>query len=521
MSSDIGTFRSTLDQLSTVKAPGVSGSRIRKLVDFVGQNPALHHEIIKNLKEFTRQSPASHKLGTMYVIDAVARAYQDESKKQDNEPGFKAGLDEIRASMSGLVEDLAVRKQSSEQFEKMRKLIDIWSKAETFDEDWLNELRSTHFKEPYSTTPPGSPPSNWAGLPEAPSKPVQSVKPAPNADALFGILQNLAKSKPETPKSEVSSQSAKSDPTTLLQQLASQSSSMKSVSDSDPRIIALGCATPAYQRGREAANLNSHDRNRSRSPSRQGSPDIGQPRSRIGDATRNLETDPSLLPDRIRVYSRTLYVGAIPDRYEEKDVRRDLEEVAPIQSIVYNSERHHAFVKVHCRKDADKVRDGFEKMNRDGATVLRVKWGVGFGPRDCFDYYRGVSIIPVMRLTDADKKWSTSAEYGGTGGKPLEPGMVMEEPDIEIGAGNLGSKNMQRQRIMQQQQQLMLMGGMPMGMPGAMPGMMPNMSPMMPGGMPFPMMPGYPMMPAAGGDMQQFFAQMQEQMQQIQNQKSK
>lgn len=28
-----------------------------------------------------------------------------------------------------------------------------------------------------------------------------------------------------------------------------------------------------------------------------------------------------------------------------------------------------------------------------------------------------------------------SAEYGGTGGKAIEPGIVVEEPDIEIGAG--------------------------------------------------------------------------------------
>lgn len=28
-----------------------------------------------------------------------------------------------------------------------------------------------------------------------------------------------------------------------------------------------------------------------------------------------------------------------------------------------------------------------------------------------------------------------TADYGGTGGKPIEGGMVVEEPDIEIGAG--------------------------------------------------------------------------------------
>lgn len=60
---------------------------------------------------------------------------------------------------------------------------------------------------------------------------------------------------------------------------------------------------------------------------------------------------------------------------------------------------------------------------------------MGFGPRDCSDYNSGVSVIPISRLTDADRKWVLTAEYGGTGGRPLEGGMVIEEPDIEIGAG--------------------------------------------------------------------------------------
>ena len=68
-------------------------------------------------------------------------------------------------------------------------------------------------------------------------------------------------------------------------------------------------------------------------------------------------------------------------------------------------------------------------------TELQTRWGVGFGPRDCSDYQTGISQIPIDRLTDADKKWMLSAEYGGTGGKPIESGIVVEEPDIEIGAG--------------------------------------------------------------------------------------
>lgn len=65
----------------------------------------------------------------------------------------------------------------------------------------------------------------------------------------------------------------------------------------------------------------------------------------------------------------------------------------------------------------------------------QTRWGVGFGPRDCSDYSTGISIVPISRLTDADCKWMLNAEYGGSGGKPIETGMVVEEPDIEIGAG--------------------------------------------------------------------------------------
>lgn len=50
-------------------------------------------------------------------------------------------------------------------------------------------------------------------------------------------------------------------------------------------------------------------------------------------------------------------------------------------------------------------------------------------------------MIPISRLTDADRKWVLTAEYGGTGGRALEGGMVIEEPDIEIGAG-VSSKGM-------------------------------------------------------------------------------
>lgn len=66
---------------------------------------------------------------------------------------------------------------------------------------------------------------------------------------------------------------------------------------------------------------------------------------------------------------------------------------------------------------------------------IQTRWGVGFGPRDCSDYSTGISVIPIHKLTDADRKWMLTAPYGGSGGRPIETGMCVEEPDIEIGAG--------------------------------------------------------------------------------------
>lgn len=68
-------------------------------------------------------------------------------------------------------------------------------------------------------------------------------------------------------------------------------------------------------------------------------------------------------------------------------------------------------------------------------NLLQTRWGVGFGPRDCSDYATGVSIIPIPKLTEADRKWMLTAPYGGSGGRPIEAGLCVEEPDIEIGAG--------------------------------------------------------------------------------------
>lgn len=174
---------------------------------------------------------------------------------------------------------------------------------------------------------------------------------------------------------------------------------------------------------------------RQRSPQgrrrRSASPEKKEP-SLPPPAPRDIQYDASLPEGSIKVLSRTLFVGGVTQR--EPQLRELFGKFGIVQTCIVNVDKRHAFIKMLTRKDAERARTGMEDF-RDSASQLRTKWGVGFGPRDCSDYQTGVSIIPMERLTDADRKWMVTAEYGGTGGIPMATGMVVEEPDIEIGAG--------------------------------------------------------------------------------------
>lgn len=145
-----------------------------------------------------------------------------------------------------------------------------------------------------------------------------------------------------------------------------------------------------------------------------------------------LQFDPSLPQNHIRVLSRTLFVGGVT--CPENELRNIFGRFGAVQTCIVNKEKRHAFVKMYTRKDAVSAKEAMEE-GRSGDASLRTRWGVGFGPRDCSDYATGVSVIPIHKLTEADRKWMLTAPYGGSGGKPIQHGLVVEEPDIEIGAG--------------------------------------------------------------------------------------
>ncbi|KAI9699339.1 MAG: hypothetical protein M1836_002949 [Candelina mexicana] len=186
-------------------------------------------------------------------------------------------------------------------------------------------------------------------------------------------------------------------------------------------------------RGRGGRGRGNDYRQRSPPPGRNGrssSPRRQEPLPPPGP--KWVDYDPSIGQGNIKVLSRTLFVGGVTS--SEEDLRSIFSQFARVQTCIVNAEKRHGFVKLVTRKDALAAKEGMDHY-KSPDMQLRTRWGVGFGPRDCSDYQTGVSIIPIDRLTEADNKWMLTAEYGGSGGKPIVSGMVVEEPDIEIGAG--------------------------------------------------------------------------------------
>ncbi|CAG8449118.1 26701_t:CDS:2 [Dentiscutata erythropus] len=103
-----------------------------------------------------------------------------------------------------------------------------------------------------------------------------------------------------------------------------------------------------------------------------------------------------------------------------------------VSTITINYDKNHAFIKMETRAGAYRALQGLK---------MQVSQK-GFGPKNCFDFDTGESLIPLNRLTETDRKWLFTSERGGTGGRDIVGGIVVEEPDIVIGEGfSSGSGN--------------------------------------------------------------------------------
>ncbi|KAG0233356.1 hypothetical protein BGX31_004839, partial [Mortierella sp. GBA43] len=142
--------------------------------------------------------------------------------------------------------------------------------------------------------------------------------------------------------------------------------------------------------------------------------------------------DPTVGSDKIRVISRTLWVGGnfVPTIPEQE--LEDLFSVkGKISTIMVNPSKFNAFIKMADRPIAERCKVELDRTSVHG-ELMKVGWGCGFGPRDCFDYTAGTSLIPLDRLTDTDRRWLGNSVVGGFGTREfIRGGVVILEPNIE------------------------------------------------------------------------------------------
>ena len=508
---NLDDFKATLESFKELKS-GISGSRIKKMTAYAMEHVSEEVKLMDAIIAYSRECADTHKLGSLYIIDSIGRAYLEEARARDDYIKPKARLGSCAHGVYTLGEAIqellvdGINKSDAENKEKIRMLIDIWDRSGLFQKGYLNAVRAKCFSMDAAVRAPP---------PQLPKAPKDAPLPDDPKERAQQILENLSKySFAGVPTLDVPNTITSMDEEEqgkaleqLLTEMYTKFSSLKKAEpvktlpaapaqDAAHRITAYGSRREREKQSkversrsprRDAGQMqgrNQYQQQSDRSnPSMHQAPPANQitqnqqhnqgpetgmyPRNDSGynklTPNKNFGTnnhhlypeemnvrenphfrekvvsfDPNLPPNTVKVFSRTLFIGGLPMHMNEWDLARLINPFGEVQSVILNHGRKHAFVKVYSRREAE---NAFANFNRDGALPLRTRWGVGFGPRDCCDYQHGFSVIPLHRLTDADKKWSVAAQWGGTGGQPLVGGVVYEEPDITVGEG-ISSKSM-------------------------------------------------------------------------------
>ena len=482
MLENIEDYENTLNELSTLKPPGVSGSRIKNLKEYFLSHKDEQINLVSLLINSCKNIPVSNKLGVLYVIDATTRGLIDEIGNVDV-VSSNPSIIKIQENIEDLL-NISIPNANEDVQDRICKLIEIWINSSTFDKSILLNIKDKYFK---SHTPPGTPPKkNIETVSSSSSSNSNSNSNSKSNDpsSVLQALASLAKSSPSPNTNNSTSNNTNNNtntnnsinttnstnPTTVTSP-PSSSTNTDSANSSNPNAIFQllqnmnkmtnkndKSVTSSSDRDRtDRPRMKDRERDRDRSPTRNNnytnnnfnSNEIDPP---THDGERNIPSnphyrmkksfvDPSIPQGCINVFSRTIFIGGVPNSMDEYQLVDTLKPYAEVQSVVINTSRRHAFVKVYSRAEADKVIQAFSVSHPSG---LRARWGVGFGPRDCCNYQTGISTIPIQRLTDADKKWIISAEWGGsTNDLPLQSGLFVEEPDIEVGHG-VSSKSISR-----------------------------------------------------------------------------
>ncbi|KAI9709635.1 MAG: hypothetical protein M1828_002396 [Chrysothrix sp. TS-e1954] len=527
--SVVAELDAALQALRALKPPGVTKSRVANIVTLCAENVKSESVLVQKIFTNFKKTPATHKLGVLYVVDAVTRrwielaheAKQSIAQGAASDGTFAAGVTRVTELLPHMMNDLNLH-APDDQKDKIMKLIEIWERGEVFPAHILSNAKKAIIVRPPQPIQ-ATPASQSQTLTTSPKTEVP-VKAA--LAQQFNHTANGADAKAQAGKTNGMANDSGSDPSTQPQaaleltaqeNLEALASILPPGATSDPQLLSqylqllqhlldmqvppeqwpdvIAALNDQVQAAKdspsndqdidmidvaEAASANkqalgdlrnplmsmktsskkhaSAKRRRSRSPPRiRGSPDYGpQGRERSPQRTATPSTqadkiplsdtpkwtghDRSLPDGHIKVLSRTLFVSGVS--CDADGLRSIFGHFGDVQSCTFDAKKRQAFLKIYTRAGAEKARESMSDPENDHFInfVKLTRWGSGFGPRDCSSHETGESVIPIARLSEADHKCALHAEYGGTGGRPLSTGLVLEEPDLDYNPPPKGAR---------------------------------------------------------------------------------
>ncbi|KAH8631804.1 hypothetical protein IG631_13487 [Alternaria alternata] len=124
-----------LQSLQALKPPGVTPTKIKAITQLCVDNIQIAQQL--------QNSVATHKLGVLYVVDAVARQWVERAKqagqtvsKHAAQGTYASGVQMMRDVLPAMMHNL-IQSAPETQKEKISKLLDIWERGQTFPLDML------------------------------------------------------------------------------------------------------------------------------------------------------------------------------------------------------------------------------------------------------------------------------------------------------------------------------------------------------------------------------------------------
>lgn len=447
-----------LDELKNLKK-GVSAKRINKLTDYTLKNIELEDQVTDLIINYSKNAPASHKIGSLYLIDSLGRAaltncndlglniLENDSKSGTLQHIIKKFSDNIKVLLFECYEVL----DDSEEIEKIDQLKEVWISEGLFNE---NLLASTSDTEEFDSTPKedGGKSDNFeSGPPEPPTihettdikQTEESKEPLPrhvyvkthNGSKLPFInesLSNIEKQEEQLKALKEVLFFMNDNPMDLIVTKNLKEDELPSQNNYN-RNNESTYQNNNYNNNYDNNNFDKFGKNNKNNNNNRDQMTLilgekNEPGS-IHFRNKPVLNDATCPLNSVRVMSRTLFIGGVSNRDTKRDLVNKLKPYGEIQTCFLNGKKGHGFVKAYSRAEAENIIKTFNILSAQDPHELRVRWALGFGPRAYFNFDTGISTIPLYVITDAEKEWAKTSEWGGTNGKDMISGLLFEEPD--------------------------------------------------------------------------------------------